>query len=160
MMRSMRLRPFFLVLLAVLACGRSNGTQQDSLAAILPPGHVPITTPSGGTMLPAVTRALLDSGNTAFRVKDFQGALAYYHKAALSAPEHAAPWFGTYMVGKAINDTALADSALRMVRARAPEMQSHPATPSVPGTTPDFVTPGAPYSPHGTPPPARGKSSS
>lgn len=159
-MISMRSFSALFVTLAVLACGRSNGAQQDSLAARLPPGHVPIDQPSAGPALPANTKALLDSGNTAFRVKDFEGALAYYHQASLSAPEHAAPWFGTYMVGKAINDTALADSALRMVRSRAPDMLSHPATPSVPGAAPGAVMPGAPYSPHGTPPSALGKSSS
>lgn len=147
--------------LAVMACGRSNDSQQsDSLAAALPPGHVPIDAPPGAMPLSSTAQALLDSGNTAFRVKDFDGALAYYHKASLTDPAHAAPWFGTYMVGKAIDDTALADSALREVRVRAPEMQPHPGTPSLPGAPQPPVVPGAPYSPHGTPPAAQGKSSS
>lgn len=157
----MRFHFVFPLALAAMACGRSNSSQQnDSLAAALPPGHVPIDAPTGTVPLSAAAQALLDSGNTAFRVKDFDGALAYYHKASLTNPTHAAPWFGTYMVGKAMNNAALADSALRMVRERAPEMQPHPGTPSIPDMPPAPVVPGAPYSPHGTPPASQGKSSS
>lgn len=159
-MRSMRFSFLVPLALAAVACGRTNSSQQqDSLAAALPPGHVPIDAPPGSVPLSPIAQALLDSGNTAFRVKDFDGALAFYRKASLTDPAHAAPWFGTYMVGKAINDAALADSALRMVRARAPEMQPHPGTPSIPDMPPAPVVPGAPYSPHGAPPP-QDKSSS
>lgn len=146
---------------AAMACGRSNKAQQrDSMSSALPPGHVPINTPGGAPALSATAQALLDSGNTAFRVKDFDGALAYYHKATLADPAHAAPWFGTYMVGKATNNSVLADSALRMVRERAPEMQPRPGTPSIPDMPPGGAAPATPFSPHGTPPPPQGKSSS
>ena len=138
-----------LATVAVSACAKSNDAKPaDSVATALPPGHVPIDQPPGAVALSAAGQALVDSGNTAFRVKDYDGALAFYRKASQSDPAHAAPWFGTYMVGQAMKNTALADSALAMVRARAPEMQSHPGatTPLPPGVMP--TTP-SPYSPHG-----------
>jgi hypothetical protein len=144
----------------VTGCSGSNNAQQgDSAVAGLPPGHVPIA-PSAPTDLAPLTQALLDSGNTAFRLQQFDAALAFYAKASAAQPEHAAPWFGTYMVGQATKNVALSDSALRMVRERAPGMQEHPGGPLPGGASPDAPTPGAaqppatPYSPHGTPSPA------
>lgn len=135
--------------LAVAGCNRSNDAPAgDSLAAALPPGHVPIA-PSAPTDLAPRTQALLDSGNTAFRLKQFDQALAFYAKASEAQPEHAAPWFGTYMVGQATKDQALADSALRMVRQRSPNMEAHPG--GTPGDMP-MPAPGTP--PHGSIPPA------
>lgn len=136
--------------LLVCACSKANDAKTAAVMGdSLPPGHVPIDQPpNAGAALSALGQALVDSGNTAFRVKDYDGALAFYRKASQSDPSHAAPWFGTYMVGQAMKNTALADSALAMVRARAPEMQSHPGatTPLPPGVMP--TTP-SPYSPHG-----------
>lgn len=152
------MRRFVLVLgalAAVTGCSRSNDAKQgDSAVAELPPGHVPIT-PSAPTDLMPVTQALLDSGNTAFRLQRFDQALAYYEKASAAQPDHAAPWFGAYMVGQATKNAALSDSALRMVQQRAPGMQAHPggAAPgaTIPGGAP---SPASPYSPHGSPPPS------
>lgn len=133
---------------ALAACNRSqpapagDAPAGDSLAAALPPGHVPVDQPAAATTLSVRSQALLDSGNAAFRRKDYQGALAYYAKSAQESPTHAAPWFGTYMVGQAMKDSALADSAMRMVRQRAPEMQSHPTG------TPQTVPTPLPGSPH------------
>lgn len=149
--------PVAVLALAVLSagCGKANETEQLSAnAAALPPGHVPLAAamPTG---LEPLTQALLDSGNAAFRTKDFDAALAFYDKARAAQPDHAAPWFGTYMVAKATNNTTLADSALRMVRARAPGMQEHPAGTATPAPMPGAQ--GAPpshYSPHQPAPPA------
>lgn len=151
------------------ACRKPKDTQQAAAAAdgamnaALPPGHVPIADgmPTG---LEPLTQALLDSGNAAFRQKNYDAALAFYGKARDAQPDHAAPWFGTYMVAQATKNTALADSALRMVRARAPELQSHPggaAMPSSPGPiAPGAVAPPSHYSPHQpVPAPAKGSPS-
>lgn len=146
--------------LAAVACSKAKEEKPaDSAAAALPPGHVPIDQPAGaGPALSAAGQAFVDSGNTAFRVKDYKGALAYYKKATEADPSHAAPWFGAYMVGQATNDKALADSAIAEVRKRAPQMDQHPsgapgasAMPGAPGAS--GTAPGAPspYSPHGTP---------
>lgn len=130
--------------LAAVACSKSREAKPiDSLAAALPPGHVPIDQPPGASALSVLGQALVDSGNTAFREKKFDLALDFYRKASESDPAHAAPWFGTYMVGQAIKNTALADSALAMVRARAPEMKARSGgAPALPPGTP------APFSPH------------
>ena len=63
-------------------------------------------------------RAALDSGNAAYRLKNYSGALRHYRAAALSAPEQAAPWFGIYMIAQATGDKSLADSATAEVRRR------------------------------------------
>ncbi len=155
--------------LALSACDRfPRGPSADSASATsaesaLPPGHVPIT--PGGAPLSGVGQVLLDSGNVAFRQKDFAAAQAYYQKAAEAAPGHAAPWFGTYMVGQATGNKALADSALRMVRQRAPDMQAHPegapgaapggAPGGAPGAAPTPPRGGPPPLPHGSPPPVK-----
>ncbi len=68
--------------------------------------------------LNAVAAARLDSGNVAFRVKQFDVALGYYRGAAESVPNHAAPWYGILMVAQATRNMALADSAMKAVAAR------------------------------------------
>lgn len=124
-----------LVVLAALAaivptaCGRAAGGAGNDTSAIaeaLPPGHVPITADPSGSVTTRHGRAMLDSGNASFRANKHAEALAFYRRAAAEMPAHAAPWFGAYMVARALNDTVLADSAMRMVRTRAPGMQEHP----------------------------------
>lgn len=88
-------------------------------AANLPEGHPPVG--SAGAALPELTtaaRAALDSGNAAYRAKNFPLALRHYREATRSAPTHASPWFGIFMVAQATQNTALADSARREVEKR------------------------------------------
>ena len=153
-MQLRHLVPMLAAAVLLSGCGGSDETKTGETAdSALPPGHVPITPPESSDLLP-LTQALLDSGNAAFRKQDFVGALDFYSKASQAQPGHAAPWFGTYMVGQATKNTALADSALRMVRERAPETQAHPGGPAT-GTAPS-----SPYSPHQSgPPPGRAPSS-
>ena len=68
--------------------------------------------------LTAVAAARLDSGNVAFRVKQYDVALGYYRGAAESVPNHAAPWYGILMVAQATKNAALAESAMKAVAAR------------------------------------------
>jgi hypothetical protein len=88
----------------------STPVSNDALASgatnQLPPG------------LTASAAARLDSGNIAFRVKQYDQAMRYYEAAARDVPEHAAPWYGIYMVGQATGNAALADSATRAVAKR------------------------------------------
>lgn len=75
---------------------------------------------------PGVTSAL-DSGNAAYRSRDYVGALRHYRAAAELGPDVAATWFGVYMAQLALGDTAAADSAMRRARALAPGLaESHP----------------------------------
>ncbi|MEQ1691854.1 MAG: tetratricopeptide repeat protein [Gemmatimonas sp.] len=84
---------------------------------------------AGGSFVPGATDQLppglnasaaarLDSGNIAFRLKQYDQAMKYYEAAAKDVPDHAAPWYGIYMVGQATGNTALADSATRAVAKR------------------------------------------
>ncbi len=106
--------------------------------------------------------AQLDSGNAAFKVKEYRGALAHYRAAADRQPSLAAAWFGVYMAEKALGNAAGADSAMRRVQALAPgTMGAHPANadstaagalpPGHPGATPGMgagtLPPGPPALP-------------
>lgn len=66
--------------------------------------------------LPLPVMAALDSGNNAMRADDYPRAIAQYRLATAGAPEHPAPWFGLYMAAKEAKNTALADSAMLVVR--------------------------------------------
>ena len=66
--------------------------------------------------LPLAVMAALDSGNSAMRAKDYPRAVAQYRVATAGAPEHPAPWFGLSMAAREASDSALADSAMRVVR--------------------------------------------
>lgn len=92
------------------------GQAVDTTAA-LPSGHPAVT--SAVDLTPAA-RFALDSGNVAFKAKNFPEALRLYRVAADAAPRHAAPWFGVYMVAKATGNAALGDSAMKEVQRRTP----------------------------------------
>lgn len=64
----------------------------------------------------------LDSGNALFRKGAYEEALGQYRAAAALAPQHAAPLFGIYMVARATNNAAMADSALAGIRVRSGSM--------------------------------------
>ncbi|MBL0170935.1 MAG: hypothetical protein IPP90_09420 [Gemmatimonadaceae bacterium] len=90
----------------------------------------PLGAADGGAFVPGATNQLppgltasaaarLDSGNIAFRLKQYDQAMRFYEAAAKDVPDHAAPWYGIYMVGQATGNTALADSATRAVAKRS-----------------------------------------
>ena len=101
--------------------------------------------------LAPAARVALDGGNAAYRAKHFGDALAQYRAAAAAAPGEAAPYFGIYMAATALHRTAVADSALVMIRAHSSsggQMLSDSAlqqlhSGAVPPTHPGFVHPGA-----------------
>jgi tetratricopeptide (TPR) repeat protein len=68
---------------------------------------------------PAVT-AELDSGNAAYRERDYQRALDHYHAAVQMNEELAAGWFGIYMAQLALGNTEAAEAAMEQARIRAP----------------------------------------
>ena len=84
---------------------------------------IPLGRPAGEAAwaAPAAARTALDSGNAAFRARDYDAALAAYRRAAAGAPDEAAPWYGVYMVAEATKRSALADSALAEVKRRTSE---------------------------------------
>jgi hypothetical protein len=77
-------------------------------------------------LLGPAAKAALDSGNSLFRKKAYSEALAQYRAAADLAPQHSAPLFGIYMVARATNNKAMADSALDGIRRRNGPMPAGP----------------------------------
>ena len=70
--------------------------------------------------LSAPARAHLDSGNAAYRAKNFEQARAHYDQVTKIDKDAAAGWFGIYMTEQARGNAAAADSALRRVQKQAP----------------------------------------
>ena len=62
----------------------------------------------------------VDSGNAAFKTKDYQRALGHYRAATRLDDDAAAPWFGIYMVQRALGNGPAADSALKRAQKVAP----------------------------------------
>ncbi|MCU0648880.1 MAG: hypothetical protein MUF00_12840 [Gemmatimonadaceae bacterium] len=128
---------------AVVAC-----TLTACSAESVPPekNKQPLATPAtaSGPVLPATGAAHLDSGNVAFRAKAYDDALRHYRAAADAAPDHAAPWYGVFMVGEATKNKALADSATAMVAQRSgggglsdtAMAKAHSGTGAMPGALP------------------------
>jgi hypothetical protein len=75
---------------------------------------------------------LIDSANAEYAAKRYDEALALYRRTLLKAPGHPAPWFGISMAANMLQDSALADSARRMLGKRGVNGSNHPAPPSVP----------------------------
>ena len=111
------------------ACAKAKDTRavasDSTMAHALPQGH-PSLAPVAD--LPEAAGQMLDSGNMAFRAKQFDVAQRYYTKAAQLAPKHGAPWFGIFMVGEATQNKVLKDSAMAEVQKRTGGvgMPSHP----------------------------------
>jgi tetratricopeptide (TPR) repeat protein len=103
--------PACCALLLLAGCRQPDDQRTDSISAdqvreareALPPGAV----------------AQLDSGNAAYRARDYDAALRYYQAATREEPRAAAAWFGVYMAHTALGNDAAADSAMR----RAQELQ-------------------------------------
>lgn len=72
------------------------------------------------TELPRAAVAHLDSGNAAYRAKDYPRAIQHYQAATRIDSEQAAPWFGIYMAERALGNVAAADSALQRAQKIAP----------------------------------------
>lgn len=72
------------------------------------------------TSLPGAAVAQLDSGNAAYRAKDYEHAIRHYQAAVRIDSQQAAPWFGIYMAERALGNVARADSALRRAQKVAP----------------------------------------
>jgi hypothetical protein len=79
-------------------------------------------------LLGPAAKAALDSGNVLFRKKNYEEALAQYRAASALAPQHAAPLFGIYMVARATDKRAMADSALAQIRLRNGPLPGAPHT--------------------------------
>jgi tetratricopeptide (TPR) repeat protein len=89
--------------------------------------------------LPAGLQIQLDSGNAAYRTRDYHAALRHFENAAEIAPGLAAGWYGIGMTQAALGNREAADSAMMEVHRLAPEVPlQHPGA--------------APPNPHQNPP--------
>lgn len=68
---------------------------------------------------PAVSAAL-DSGNVAYRERDYQRALRHYQQVVDLNQEVAAGWFGIYMAQLALGNADAAEAAMAQARIHAP----------------------------------------
>ena len=109
------------VAVVVCACGKDVGPR-TSLAATTPDSAKQME--AAHALLGPGARAQLDTGNAAFRKKAYDEALSRYHKASDLAPQHAAPFFGMYMVARATSNNKLADSAMAEIRKRNGELST------------------------------------
>ena len=119
------------VVVALTACTRPQAAVPDSTAAAsLPEGHVPV---ARATTLPPEAQALIDTANARFAADDFRGALKAYQETLAAAPGHPAAWWGISMAANMLGDSALADSARRMLESRGVRPESgHGAAPAMP----------------------------
>jgi hypothetical protein len=107
-----------LTMLALSACA-GGGDEEPRL----PLGHPELSGPGARRGAPAPdiapeAQAALDSGNKLYAATAYAAALEQYRRAAEAAPQHEAPLFGIVMVATATRDSALADSAATVMRAR------------------------------------------
>jgi thioredoxin-like negative regulator of GroEL len=70
-------------------------------------------------LAPAVAAAL-DSGNAAYRARDYQRALQHYNAVVQADERLAAGWFGIYMAQLAMGNVEAAEAAMAQARIHAP----------------------------------------
>ena len=108
------------LLLALAACGRGDAAGARRAAP-------------RAAAIPREVRAQLDSGNAAYRGRDFRAALRHFREAARLGPGQPVAWYGVQMAADALGDRAAADSAATRLRALAPSAPPavhHPGAPS------------------------------
>ncbi|MDX2184983.1 MAG: hypothetical protein SFW08_13480 [Gemmatimonadaceae bacterium] len=79
------------------------------------PEKIPIGAQAAGDALPPSARSAIDSGNVLLRAGDAANAVVQYRLATVADPQNAAPWYGVMMAAQRLGNTALADSASKMV---------------------------------------------
>jgi len=121
------------LVLAILAlaagCGEGGEAERIPLGGALPEEVL--------EPLPPELQAQLDSGNLAYRERDYPRALRHFEAAVRHEPELAAGWYGVGMTQAALGNAAAADSAMAEVHLRAPSVPlQHPATTAPPNPHP------------------------
>jgi tetratricopeptide (TPR) repeat protein len=87
--------------------------------------------------LPPALQLQLDSGNVAFRDREYEEALRHFGAAIRMDPQLAAGWYGLGMTHGAMGDTAAADSAMLQVHVLAPDLPlEHPVGSAPPNPHP------------------------
>jgi hypothetical protein len=68
------------------------------------------------TNLSPEAKLALDRGNSEFRARKYEAALAAYREAARTASGNTAPYYGIYMAAEKLGNRSLADSASRVIQ--------------------------------------------
>ncbi len=97
---------------SLLACSRPDDQRTDTIDRE--------TVEQARAAWPDGVAMRIDSGNAAYRSRDYEAAAALYRRAAELGPDIPAAWFGIYMVEHARGNLAAADSALARARQLAP----------------------------------------
>jgi hypothetical protein len=109
---------FVAAALAMTGCSTASDAPKVPLGQRAPADSAQPVSPAAHAIIGPRAKAALDSGNALYRKKQYAAALVHYREASELAPQHAAPFFGIYMVARATGDTAMADSALAGIRLR------------------------------------------
>jgi Flp pilus assembly protein TadD len=128
----MRIRT--LLLISAAAVGAACGSD-DAAANRMTLGEAdPHAGAEYGTSLPAAIQTHIDEGNTAYRARDYEGALRHYQAAADADPSQPTAWFGVAMAASAMGNEELADQARQRVQQLDPNLgaASHDTTPQQP----------------------------
>lgn len=96
------------------------GCRDDRLRDDQATGSIDSTAWRQARELPAGVSEALDSGNAAFRNRDFEAARAHYLRAVELGPGESSAWFGLSMVERQLGNIAAADSAMQRVQQLAP----------------------------------------
>jgi tetratricopeptide (TPR) repeat protein len=87
--------------------------------------------------LPPHIQAQLDSGNAAFRARDYDSALTHFTQVSELAPGLAAGWYGIGMTHSAMGNQEEANVAMMRAHRLAPEIPlEHPTTQAPPNPHP------------------------
>ena len=103
---------------AILACNSGSDAPKVPLGQRIPADSAQPISAAAHAIIGPGAKAALDTGNALYRKKQYAEALVHYRKASDLAPQHAAPFFGIYMVARATGNTLMADSALAAIRVR------------------------------------------
>lgn len=87
--------------------------------------------------LPPAVRAQLDSGNAAYRARDYEGANRHYRATVQAMPNLASGWFGVYMAESALGNKAAADSARTHMGSMGAAAEMHSMPHGMPAGTTD-----------------------
>jgi len=101
-----------IVLLGLLSCGPPDDQRTGSIEQQ--------TIENARADWPAGVAEAVDSGNAAYRARDFSTAAGHYRRAIEAGPDVGAAWFGLYMAERANGNDAAADSALNRARELLP----------------------------------------
>src|SRR5579872_1863950 len=99
---------------AAVMMGCSTRAEPPKLPLGTPSAAVESENPARAALSPAAKTAL-DAGNTAYRAKKYDEALKQYRLAAKASPSDVAPFYGIYMAADKLGQTALRDSASKLI---------------------------------------------